>query len=57
MLPVYRIFVSYSRADEKIIEPIVAILRATGEVTFRDKDSIPPGTRWRTALTDAIDGC
>ena len=53
----YRIFVSYSRTDLKIVGPLVQLLRTADERIFRDVDSIPPGGRWRAFLTGAIDGC
>jgi len=48
------IFVSYSHADSSLVVPIVALLRASDALVFRDADSIQPGKRWRDALATAI---
>lgn len=50
-----RVFVSYSRADQALVTPIVQILRAVGGAVFHDLDSIPPGRRWRPVIEDSID--
>lgn len=53
----YRIFVSYSRCDSALVAPLVDFLRLSGIGVFRDVDHIPPGTRWKTVLSQAIDSC
>jgi hypothetical protein len=53
----YRVFVSYSRMDVRIVVPLVQLLRVIDERVFRDLDSIPPGSLWRANLSSAIDGC
>jgi hypothetical protein len=53
----YAIFVSYSRRDFQIVKPLVEMLRLSGAGVFQDVDQIPPGTRWRAVLTDALDSC
>ena len=47
-------FVSYSHEDGSLVGPIVALLRASSVLVFRDVDSIVPGKRWRRAIDDAI---
>jgi hypothetical protein len=51
------LFVSYSRADEDLVLPIVDLLRLTDTKVFRDKDSIRAGDRWRPSIDQAIDEC
>jgi hypothetical protein len=48
------IFVSYSRRDRHIVEPIVDILRSTPSDVFLDVDSIEPGDRWPERLQRAL---
>ena len=45
---------AYSRDDEPLIAPVVDLLRLTDTEVFRDRDSIPPGDKWRPAVQDAI---
>jgi hypothetical protein len=53
----HSLFVSYSRADEDLVLPIVGLLRLTDTKVFRDKDSIRAGDRWQLAIDQAIDEC
>ena len=53
----YSVFTSYSRRDSEVVIPIVQILRAAGGGVFRDAESIPPGTRWRAVISNAIVEC
>jgi hypothetical protein len=52
-----KIFISYCRTDAEIVGPLVQLLHLAEDSIFRDVDSIPPGSRWRAALTEAIDRC
>ena len=52
---VRRLFVSYSHLDDQLIQPITAILRATGADVFRDKEGIAPGDKWQIVIQDALD--
>jgi hypothetical protein len=38
-----RFFVSYSRADKRLVATVVAIIRATEANVFFDLDTIEPG--------------
>ena len=49
-----RIFVSYSRADERKVHVLVRLLRTTGAPVFLDVDSIALGSRWRERISEAI---
>lgn len=49
------IFVSYSQRDASIVAPLVDLLRISGPPVFRDKDSIPPGTKWRQEIDAALE--
>lgn len=51
----HRVFVSYSRADQAIVTPIVHVIRAVGVSSFQDVDSIPYGKRWRPVVEDSVD--
>src|SRR5436853_506362 len=48
------IFVSYSHADNSLVGPVVALLRASQALVFQDADSIRPGKRWREEVDTAI---
>ncbi len=48
------LFISYSREDEKIIKPIVQLLRLTESKFFLDVESIAPGDRWQQKLEVAL---
>jgi TIR domain len=50
------IFISYSHADSSLVGPVVALLRASEALVFRDADSIRPGKRWREEVDTAISG-
>lgn len=52
--PPIRVFVSYSRRDEKIVTPIVEVIRAVGVDAFRDRDNIPYGSNWRLVIEESI---
>ena len=48
------IFVSYSRQDVGLVQPVVRLLRATMGLVFQDLDSIEPGRRWRQEIEEAL---
>jgi hypothetical protein len=59
------IFISYSRRDQRLVSPVVNLLRAAligltsgsgsgWELVFQDIVSIPPGVQWRQSLERAI---
>ena len=50
----FRVFISYSRKDLHLIEPVVDLLRATRDMVFHDVDTIRPGKRWRAELDEAL---
>ena len=50
-------FVSYSREDARIVEPMVRMLRLSGTPIFRDQDSIAPGTKWRLKIATVLENC
>jgi hypothetical protein len=50
-----RVFISYSRNDRHIVEPLVQLLRLRGDLVFFDIDSISPGQLWRDELETAIE--
>src|SRR4051812_39818513 len=51
----YHVFISYSRADQAFVTPIVQVIRAAGVSTFQDVDSIPYGKRWRPIIENSIE--
>jgi hypothetical protein len=51
-----RFFISYSRADKDLVEPIVQLLRTAPTDVFLDIDSIEPGDIWTDRLERAIKG-
>jgi TIR domain len=51
-----RFFISYSRADKDLVEPVVTLLRTAPTDVFFDIDSIQPGDIWTNRLERAIKG-
>jgi len=51
------LFVSYSRTDARFVEKVGGQLRAAGISVWVDTEGIDGGERWRTAITQAINGC
>ncbi|MGE0645659.1 MAG: toll/interleukin-1 receptor domain-containing protein [Nitrospira sp.] len=51
------VFLSYSRHDRLVVEPIAKILRVTRSVIFRDEDSIPLGKRWESVIGASLISC
>ena len=52
-----KVFLSYSRDDEKIILERLPFLRLAGAEFFRDKDHIEAGEIWKARLEDEIQKC
>src|SRR4051794_20687925 len=50
-----RFFVSYSHDDQKLVVPVVALLRSTPTEVFLDVDTIEPGDNWWKRLEQALD--
>ena len=48
------VFVSYSHSDSRLVVPVVALLRASRVLVFRDADGLLPGKRWREEIESAI---
>jgi len=48
------IFISYSHRDSELVAPVVALLRASQALVFRDTDQLKPGVKWRQQLDTAI---
>ncbi|CTQ31635.1 hypothetical protein JAN5088_00393 [Jannaschia rubra] len=49
-----RAFISYVKEDYSAVHLIKAILEENGISVWLDKEQLIPGTRWKTALEDAI---
>ena len=52
-----RVFLSYSRADEKVVMERLPFLRLTRAEVFRDKDNIESGEPWKERLREEITKC
>lgn len=50
------VFVSYSRKDSDLVQPLVSILRGVGASVAIDV-AITPGSKWRTVIVNAIEAC
>lgn len=51
----YKVFVSYSRRDEHLVQPLAALLgAATGDAVFLDVTSIRPGQIWSNKIETAL---
>ena len=50
----YDAFVSYSRADEKLVKPVVQFLSVGGRRVFWDSTNIEPGERWSNSIMEAV---
>jgi hypothetical protein len=53
----YRIFVSYSRKDFALVNPLVRLLMVADNRLFQDVRDIEPGRRWRAVITMAVKSC
>ena len=53
----YRIFVSYSRKDAALVNPLVRLLVVADDRVFQDVRDIEPGSRWRAVITMAVESC
>lgn len=49
-----KVFISYSRYDERLVNPIVKLLRANESLVFLDTDSIDGGNKWKNEIEEAI---
>lgn len=53
-----RIFISYSRRDERLVLPVIEIMRVSGKPDiFRDNDRLKPGDLWRPTVVNALSRC
>jgi hypothetical protein len=52
--PGTNVFVSYSHADERLVGPVVKLLRANRALVFLDADSIRAGKRWRGEIAQGL---
>ncbi len=48
------IFVSYSRRNRSLVQPLVRLLRASGQDVFIDQENLDYGTNWREQGREAI---
>lgn len=51
-----RVFLSYSRDDQKVVERVQAALSAAGFDTFLDTDKLPIGQEYNARIKRAVDG-
>src|SRR5512132_1657056 len=51
------VFLSYSRIDAPAVRRIQAYLKQAGLATFLDRDQLPAGQPWLSALEQAITRC
>ncbi|MBN2285188.1 MAG: TIR domain-containing protein [Tissierellales bacterium] len=49
-----RVFISYVRENQKIIERLVSSLEKHGIDTWFDKEQIKPGDRWKSSIKEGI---
>lgn len=47
-------FVSYSRIDQPVVEPLVRALQRAGVKTWFDQDDLLPGQKWEALIEDRI---
>jgi|GEM_PF-7088997 len=48
------VFISYSRDDIELVEPLVVLLKTSGQDVFYDKESIAFGDKWKKVISTAI---
>lgn len=51
----HSVFISYSRKDKAIVNPLVELLKTVNSEVFRDEDSIKPGELWEMVIEKTID--
>jgi TIR domain len=51
------IFLSYSRRDAGIVRKVRLIIWAARMNPWRDEEDIPPGDKWRLAITKSVEEC
>lgn len=49
-----RVFLSYSRRDDKVAKEVATRLEEAGHDVWRDVESIPGGSAWRASIEDGI---
>ena len=52
-----RVFVSYSRTDQRFVRALVGALTAQGVDAWVDMDAIPKSARWRDEIAAGIEAC
>ena len=55
MLKKNSVFISYSRTDSDVVEPIARDLSEIGQQVWLDRWSLVPGESWQEALESAIE--
>lgn len=50
-----RVFISYSRTDEKFARQLAVVLAQAGADVWIDIEDIPPGIKWSTAIQEGLD--
>ncbi len=50
-----RLFVSYSRADQKVVLAVTQLFRVTGCDVFVDSEDIDPGEKWEDRLKSSLE--
>jgi hypothetical protein len=48
------VFVSYSRKDKKLMQPVARALRGTFDQVYVDVTETKPGTKWQQTIDDAL---
>jgi len=56
-MPDFDLFISYSRADQRTVEPLAQRLRAAGLSVYLDRWYAAPGANWLTALESTLARC
>ena len=51
------VFVSYSRKDTAIVQPVLKKLKHDGILVWYDKEGIPPSAIWRKTIAENVDSC
>ncbi len=53
----FMIFISYSRKDASLVNPLVELLRASEQDVFVDFENIAYGSNWQASIENAIHEC
>src|SRR5215470_4878226 len=51
------VFLSYAREDSEAASKLFSELNEAGLNVWFDQESLPPGTRWKTAIRNSIRQC